>query len=224
MMKKLTALVMLLVMALCCCTAQADETMQKFQPYTRMKLDVLEKYGFTTVAYDDFTFTAEFRPAMNTINCASNSEYDDKYTIEMVIKADYSGGYCHVFPYLIFTRKGSYTYYDDVMETVYIRNGENRYKVDVSGCARYSNGNGTAMDISAEVLGMRGMPILEEIINSNNTIHVKFDNYGGSDITLSAEDIEVLANFYNACKEAGFCEQMSLSLYDDYSTITQFNK
>ena len=42
MMKKLTALVMLLVMALCCCTAQADGTMKKFQPYTDVKMDVLE--------------------------------------------------------------------------------------------------------------------------------------------------------------------------------------
>ena len=41
-MKKLTALVMLLVMALCCCTAQADGTMKKFQPYTDVKMDVLE--------------------------------------------------------------------------------------------------------------------------------------------------------------------------------------
>ena len=229
MMKKLTALVMLLVMALCCCTAQADETMQKFQPYTDVKMDVLEKYGFMASSYDEFAFTAEFRPMVNTIKCKSNSKYDDEYTIEMDIKVVYSGNSCTLFPRLIFTRKGTGTYYDNAMETVYIRNGENRYQVDVSGCYRYSKsskyGDGTATDSSVEVLCSNGIAMLKDIANIDNSIHVRFDYYGGKDITLSVTDKAALKKFYDACEEAGIFEQDALyTLQDDFSAITLLNK
>lgn len=226
MMKKLTALVMLLVMALCCCTAQADETMQKFQPYTKVKMDVLEKFGFTTKSYDDFAFTAELQPSTDTISYADSY---DTYTIQMDIKVVYSGKNCTLYPRLIFTRKGTYTYYDDAMEVVYIRNGENRYQVDVSGCYRYSKsskyGDGTATDSSVEILCSDGGAMLKDIVNSNNTIHVKFDYYGGSDITLSSDDKEALKKFYDACVLAGIFKQDALyTLQDDFSAITLLNK
>lgn len=101
-MKKLTALVMLLVMALCCCTAQADETMQKFQPYTDVKMDVLEKYGFTTNNYDDFAFSAELTPANSSISYTEGGSYiKDTYSIRMDVKVVYSGGECVIVPRLI---------------------------------------------------------------------------------------------------------------------------
>ena len=225
-MKKLTALIMLLVMALCCCTAQADETMQKFQPYTDVKIDVLEKYGFTTKNYDDFAFTAEFRPSIYTI---SHADDYDTYTIQMDIKAVYSGNSCTLVPRLIFTRKGTYTYYDNRMETVYIRCGENRYKVDVSGCSRNSKsdkyGGGTATDSSVEILCGNGIAVLKDIANSDNSIHVRFDYYGGKDITLNSSNIAALKKFYDACEEAGIFEQDALyTLQDDFSAITLLNK
>ena len=226
MMKKLTALVMLLVMALCCCTAQADGTMKKFQPYTDMKMDVLEKYGFTTKSYDDFAFTAELQPSIDTISYADSY---DTYTIQMDIKAVYSGKSCTLYPRLIFTREGTYTYYDNRMENVYIRNGENRYQVDVSGCSRYSKsdkyGGGTATDSSVEILCGNGIAVLKDIANSDNSIHVRFDYYGGKDITLSVTDKAALKKFYDACEEAGIFEQDALyTLQDDFSAITLLNK
>ena len=231
MMKKLTALVMLLVMALCCCTAQADETMKKIQQHTDVKIDVLEKYGFTTTYYDDFLFTAELAPQKDTITCASNNpkNYPDEYTIQMDIRVVGSGTQCVLFPRLIFKRTGSTVYYDDRMATVYIRNGENRYSVDVSDCSRSSKSNqyggGTATDSSVKVLRADGISMLQDIANSNNTVHLKFDYYGGSDITLSAENKKALTNFYNACLEAGIFEQEALfAIQDDYSIITLFNK
>lgn len=233
MMKKLTALVMLLVMALCCCTAQADGTMKKnqpytemkkFQPYTDVKIDVLKKYGFTTKNYDDFAFTAEFKPSIDTI---SHADDYDTYTIQMDIKVVCSGNSCTLVPRLIFTRKGTHTYYDNHMETVYIRCGENRYKVDVSGCSRYSKSEkygGTATDSSVEILCYNGIEMLKDIANSDDEIHVKFDYYGGNDITLSAENKKALTNFYNACLEAGIYSQEALfAMQDDYSVITLFN-
>lgn len=58
-----------------------------------------------------------------------------------------------------------------------------------------------------------------------NPIHVRFDYYGGKDITLSAADIAALKKFYDACEEAGIFERDALyTLQDDFSAITLLNK
>lgn len=227
MMKKLTALVMLLVMALCCCTAQADETMQKFQPYTTVKMDVLEKYGFTTSNYDDFAFTAELSPENHTISHTEDSLFEDTFSITMDLKVVYSETGTIVAPRLIFERSGRYTYSASKMKNIYIRIGENRYKVDVSDCSR-SSGTSKATDSAVEVLRDVGVLLLKDIANSDDEIHANFDVsqfWEFSDITLTSEDKEMLKNFYNACEEAGVFEQEALyTTQDDYYIITRFNK
>ena len=225
MMKKLTALVMLLVMALCCCTAQADGTMQKFQPYTTVKMDVLEKYGFTTSSYDDFAFTAELSPENHSISYTVDL-YKDTFSIIMDLKVVYSETGTIVAPRLIFQKSGSVTYSSSKMENIYIRIGENRYKVDVSDCSRSSSNKAT--DTAVEVLRDVGVMMLKDIVNSDDEIHVNFDVsqfWDFSDITLTSEDRETLKNFYNACEEAGVFDQEALyATQDDYYIITRFNK
>jgi hypothetical protein len=222
MMKKLTALVMLLVMALCCCTAQADETMQKFQPYTTVKMDVLEKYGFTTNNYDDFAFTAELTPENNKISDTVDGLWSDTYSIRMDVKVVYSEIGCVAVPRLIFTRSGEWTYSTDRMEEVYIRIGENRYKVDVSDCSRSSSSkSSTATDRSVEMVCDIGALMLKDIANTNEEVNVKFS---GHSFTLTSADKKALTTFYNACVEAGIFEQTMLeAMTDDYSIITLFN-
>lgn len=223
MMKKLTALVMLLVMALCCCTAQADETMQKFQPYTDVKMDVLEKYGFTTNNYDDFAFSAELTPANSSISYTEGGSYiKDTYSIRMDVKVVYSGGECVIVPRLIFSRSGNMTYYDDRMDTVYIRIGENRYKVDVSGCSRSSSSkSSTATDTSVEVVCDIGAEMLNDIATTDEEVQVKFST---ASFTLTSANKAALTKFYNGCVEAGIFEQTTVKVMtDDYSIITQFN-
>ena len=67
--------------------------------------------------------------------------------------------------------------------------------------------------------------MLKDIANSDNSIHVRFDYYGGKDITLNSSNIAALKKFYNACEEAGIFEQDALyALQDDFSAITLLNK
>ena len=112
------------------------------------------------------------------------------------------------------------------MENIYIRIGENRYKVDVSDCSRSSSNKAT--DTAVEVLRDVGVMMLKDIVNSDDEIHVNFDVsqfWDFSDITLTSEDRETLKNFYNACEEAGVFDQEALyATQDDYYIITRFNK
>ena len=88
-MKKLVALALTVIMVLSCVVALADDsTFDRFQPYTKVDLNVLKEAGYTS-SVDEYCFTAEFYPTDNILSYKVN---DDTYTITLDIKAVYSAG------------------------------------------------------------------------------------------------------------------------------------
>ena len=226
MKKRLVAVVLVAAMVLGCVSALAEEDVfARFQPYTNVDLSVFKSAGYTSY-YDEFKFNAELSPASNSIGGTVASLYKEIYTIKLDLKLIYSAGTCYVVPRMIFQRSGSHTYYDGSMSTVYIKNAENRYEVDVSGCSRSSNSkSGIALDSSVEPIRAAGYVMLTDLANSTgNSIMVSFN---GSEYPyeFTKDDKEVIASFYNDCVKAGVFEQESLYSYsDDYSIITLFNE
>ncbi len=220
-------MVLVLAMVLGCTAALAEEDVfARFQPYTNVDLSVFKNAGYTSY-YDQFKFSAELYPSSDTIEgTVGSSYYDETYTISVDLKLIYSAGTCYVIPRMIFKRSGYIPYYDGSMTVVYIKNAENRYEVDVSGCSRSSSSkSNTATDSSVEPIRAAGYVMLADLANSTgNRIVVSF-NSSYYPYELSESDKEVIASFYNTCVEAGVFEQEGLYSYsDDYSIITLFNE
>ena len=223
-MKRLIALVLgMLMLVSCMCAIAEDSTFAKFQPYTQVDLGVLEKAGFTS-SFDNYKFTAEFYPPTNTISGKDSFSGDDTLSITLDIKAVYSAGTCLLVPRMIFKRAGYLTYSDSRMADVYIRNGENRYHVDLSGVSRSSSSKYySATDTCVEPLRTRGLIMLADLATNPMDISVMFGN-SLVDFTLTDSDKAVFKTFYDTCKEAGIFDQNGLHEYsDNYYVVTLFN-
>ncbi len=222
-MKKIISVILLLTMVFSCMTAMAATSdIARFKDYTDVNLDVFINKGYNCY-YDDFEFMAEISPAKKIEVTTGSGSYADTYTIKLDIKVIYSAGSCVLVPRMIFTRKGFDTYCDDRMTDVYIKNGENRYIVDVSGCSRSSSSkNYTATDSSVEPMYVGGLVMLEDLAKYPKDITVKMGSYADT-ITLTAADKQLLKEFYNDCLEAGIFDQSFLIQSDDYSIRTLFN-
>ncbi len=139
-MKKFVSLMLLVVMFVSGISAIAETSdIERFQNYTDVDLSVFINKGYSC-DYDDFEFAAEIYPVNNKIVYEGTNDEgtNDTYTIKLDIKVVYSASSCVMVPRMIFTRSGYGIYYDDRMSDMYIKNGENRYVVDVSGCSRTS--------------------------------------------------------------------------------------
>ncbi len=192
---------------------------KRFADYTDVDLDVFINNGYSCY-YNDFEFSAEISPVNNTIT----NDVSDTYTIQFDIKVLYSAGSCVLIPRMIFKRSGMKTYVDDRMSNAYIRNGGNRYIIDVSGCSRSSSSKSyTATDSSVEPMYNSGRIMLEDLALYPQTVEVKIGSYASS-FTLTDEDKQVISNFYADCKEAGIFNQSCLNGTDDYYIRTLFNE
>lgn len=222
-MKKFISLVLCIAILLTSMSALADTSdIKRFAPYTDVDLNVFINKGYSCY-YDDFEFMAEISPANKEIKYATTGFTATTYTITMDIKVIYSAGTCTLVPRLIFKRSGSMPYYDDRMTDVYIKNGENRYIVDVSGCSRSTNSkSSTATDSSVEPMYVGGLVMLQDIAEYPQTISVKMGSFSDA-FTLTAEQQQQLKAFYEDCKAAGIFEQDFLLRTDDYSIKTLFN-
>lgn len=225
-MKKILAAVLACMLLLTAIPAMAETSdIARFADYTDVDLSVFIQKGYSCY-YNDFEFSAELSPENNTIKYQDNGGYfSDTYTIEFDIKVLYSAGSCVLIPRMIFRRSGDRTYYDDRMSDVYIRNGGNRYIIDVSGCSRSSSSkNSSATDSSVEPMYNGGRIMLEDLaLYPQTEIEVKIGSYATS-FTLTDEDKQVISNFYADCKEAGIFNQTFLNRTDDYSIRTLFNE
>lgn len=224
MMKKLIASILCIAIMLTSAIAFAETgDIKRFAPYTNVDLNVFIDKGYSCY-YDDFEFMAEISPANSTITYGSGGSYGDTYTINMDIKIIYSAGSCTLVPRLIFTRKGFNTYCDTSMKDVYIKNGENRYIIDVSGCSRSSSSkNYTATDTSVEPMYVGGWIMLQDIAEYPQTISVKMGSYADTH-TLTTAQQQQLKEFYEDCKAAGIFDQDFLLRTDDYTIKTLFNE
>lgn len=219
-MKKLVTITLCIAVLLTSMSALAETAdIKRFAPYTNVDLNVFIDKGYSCY-YDDFEFMAEISPVNNTITYGT----DDTYTIKMDIKVIYSAGSCTLVPRLIFTRKGMQTYIDSSMSDVYIKNGENRYIIDVSGCSRSSSSKSyTATDSSVEPMYVGGLIMLQDIAEYPQAISVKMGSFAESH-TLTAEQQQQLKAFYEDCKAAGIFDQDFLLRTDDYTIKTLFNE
>lgn len=220
-MKKIVSLVLLVAMLMTGMSAMAETSdIKRFADYTDVDLDVFINNGYSCY-YNDFEFSGEISPVNSKITYQNSY---DNYTIQFDIKVLYSAGSCVLIPRMIFKRSGMYTYYDDRMSKAYIRNGGNRYIIDVSGCSRSSSSkNSTATDSSVEPMYNGGRIMLEDLALYPQIIEVKIGSSGNS-FTLTAEDMQVISNFYADCKEAGIFNQPYLNDTDDYYIRTLFNE
>lgn len=220
MKKFITAILCLAILLTSTSAFAATADIKRFAPYTSVDLNVFIDKGYSCY-YDDFEFMAELSPA----NSAIQYEYKDTtYTITMDIKVLYSAGKCTLIPRLIFKRSGSKPYYDDRMTKVYIKNGENRYIIDVSGCSRSSSSKYyTATDSSVEPMYVGGLVMLKDIAEYPQAIQVKMGSYTDT-FTLTGPQQLQLKAFYEDCKAAGIFDQDSLLRTDDYSIKTLFNQ
>lgn len=220
-MKRIVSLLLMVAMLMTGLTAMAETSdIKRFQDYTDVNLDVFISKGYSCY-YNDFEFSAELSPASGAIQYKGE---DDTYSITMDIKVLYSAGSCVLIPRLIFKRDGQKTYFDDRMSKVYIRNGENRYIVDVSGCSRStSSKNYTGTDSSVEPMYAGGRIMLEDLALYPKSIEIKMGSYADR-FTLTAEDKEKISLFYADCVEAGIFNQTFLDNSDDYTIRTLFNE
>ncbi|MFR2457879.1 MAG: hypothetical protein ACLTAO_01760 [Christensenellales bacterium] len=219
-MKRIVNLVLLIAMLLVGTSAMADTSdIKHFAEHTDIDLDVFINNGYSCY-YDDFEFSAEIAPANNVIEYHG---YDD-YSIKMDIKVLYSAGSCMFIPRLIFERAITSTYFDDRMSKVYIRNGDNRYIIDVSGCSRSTSSKySTVTYKSVEPIRIGGRIMLEDLALYPQTIDVKMGSYGDV-FTLTDADKELINNFYTDCLEAGIFSQDCMIDTDDYYIRTLFNE
>lgn len=65
--------------------------------------------------------------------------------------------------------------------------------------------------------------MLEDLALYPQTVEVKIGSSGNS-FTLTAEDKQVISNFYADCKKAGIFNQKYLNGSDDYYVRTLFNE
>jgi len=223
-MKKLISTILCFAILLTSMSALAETAdIKRFAPYTNVDLNIFIDKGYSC-GYNDFEFTAEISPANSDIEYKKSiGGLETTYTIAMDIKVIYSAGKCTLVPRLVFTRSGYKPYADDRMTDVYIKNGENRYIVDVSDCSRRSSSKDyTATDRSVEPMFVGGLVMLQDIAEYPQTVTVKMGSYSDA-FTLTAEQQQQLKAFYEDCKAAGIFEQDFLLCTDDYSIKTLFN-
>ena len=122
--------------------ALADDNLQRFQPYTNVDLSVFEEAGYKC-DYDQWAFTAELNPTKNKISWTwkdpSFDSLSDDCSITMDIKVVYGAGNATLVPRFIIYRSGMNAYFDSRMDEIFIKNGENRYRIDATGVSRSSD-------------------------------------------------------------------------------------
>ena len=223
-MKRKSAVILTGIMLLFASSNVFASDLERFQPYTEVDLSIFDDAGWTCTV-DEWNFTAEVEPVKQIKKIEGDGSYKDSYSIKMDLKLVYSTGTCQVVPRLIFERSGMLTYFDDRMTNVYIRNGENRYRIDTRGCSRSSSAKtSTATDTSVEAMSLTGIPILEDLANSKYPIQVKIGDFA-STIDLTESDQDAIKEFYDTCEKAGIFDQLYLQIIeDDYEAITIFNE
>lgn len=220
-MKKALAWILLAVLLCSSTGALADiNDITRFQPYTKVDLSVFINKGYDCY-YDDFEFMAEIDPAGGDIVYSAR---DDEYTISMDIKILYNAGTCTLIPRMIFKRSGQKTYFDDRMSKVYIKNGNNRYIIDVANCSRSTNSKSyIGTDSSVEPIYSAGIIMLQDLATAPKNVVVKMGSY--TDVfTLKAVDLLLIKSFFEDCKAAGIFEQPNMGQADDYLIKTMHNE
>lgn len=226
-MKKALSILLLLSLALAAIPALADENLQRFQPYTNVDLSVFDSAGFSC-NYDKWGFTAELSPASNMITWKAvdpdySSFYDD-CSITMDIKVVYAAGSATLVPRFIIHRSGVNAYFDSRMDEIFIKNGENRYRIDATGVSRSTDSKSyTATESVVEPFYLSGCIMLADLANSSDDISVcinRVDEY-----TLTDADKSIIKNFYDTCEKAGIFNQDFInSRIDNAHIITLFNE
>lgn len=221
MKKHLVALVLCVMMLLGCTAARAeDDVFSKFQPYTSVDLSVFKEAGYKT-SYDEYAFTAELYPPTSKI--LNKDDYVSS-TITIDLKLVYSSGKCRIVPRMIFECTRYRCYSSDRLTNIYIKNGENRYQVDVSG-GSYSFGSSyQATGFSVEPISKTGTEMLADLAHSTYPIEVFFNGGINCTMTLTEKDKKIVSDFYDTCLKAGVFDQDTLYIFeDDYSILTLFN-
>ncbi len=223
-MKKTIALIIVFMSFLCTVPAFADKDMQRFQPYTDVDISVLENEGFTC-KYDEMSFTAELSPKTSEITWGEKGDFKDQYRVTLDIKVIYAAGKAVFIPRLIFRREGWHTYFDDLMDEVSIKNGENRYRIDVSGVSRSTSSSSySATEQVVEPMGIVGLNMLKDIATNNKGIVIRIGS-SGDHYWLKTTESAAFIDFYNACEKAGVLSQEYLVAYTDHChIITLFNE
>ena len=136
----------------------------------------------------------------------------------------YAAGEATLIPRLIFYRQGWGTYFDNRMDEVLIKNGENRYRINVSGVSRYTDSkNYSATEQTVEPMCFVGYLMLKDIATGSSAVSIRFNSKTA--YTFTQEEKEAFAAFYNSCVKAGiYNQEYLLTNTDNYHIITLFNE
>lgn len=222
--KILLSLCLTMVLAAAAMPALADDTdYQYFAPYSAIDVNIFKEAGFTC-GFDNMQFAAEL-DAPETISYSdSGTSYTISFDLRMLWNS-YNASATWI-PRIYLYTNGSSPRWDNTLNTVYIKAGENRYQLTVSDVYRYeSSSSWTASESVTERIGQNGLAMLEYIAATTHPVEVRFNTRAA--FTLTDEHIAAIRSFLDTCRKAGVFAQPEVYLYDDslrFRTITLFNQ
>ena len=207
--------------------ALADNLYEDTAPYSSADLTGFKNAGYKSY-YDSMRFIAELT-GPSTISKTLYDNYgslpDGTYTLQPNLRMTWNGTQCTWIPRLLIGSSGYYTYSDDAMNILYIKVGQNRYSVDISGVSRSTKSKEyNATESGVIPFGPDGLAVLKYICSATETVSLRI-NTSRQIFTLSSGDITILKNFLSACEAAGIFNQPGFLSYDDtFGAITLFNQ
>lgn len=227
-MKKVLAFLFAFVLIGCVSFTYAEETTvyDNFAQYGSVDCKVFSDNKYKC-SYDSFEFTAEISPETPYLDVSFSkkdgqyveaSSYDDKdeatgyklnndIRLSVDIKMLYDGLNCCYYPRLIFRDRYSLSY-NSTPDQIIIKNGENRYRIMVSGATTYreSSSFGTYETFyNAIPFGPKDYEVLKEIAEGKYATSIKIGDHGY--MYLKEKDYADLKAFLDICEQAGVFDQ-----------------
>lgn len=208
---------------------QRMRTYAGFIKYTDVNCEVFVQAGYIC-SYDDIEFTAEITPeekALRFIN--EEGKKEENYNVSFDIKMVYMGGNkCKLIPRIIFQEE-RYTKYGehDTLSKVLLKNGENRYILNVSNVSTVSYNEDyigrVEKDKAVYLIGVNTVAALRDIVSSKDLD--KAIRVGYYTKRLDRYCINQIKSFLDTCEHAGIFEQEDFKKCDDSCVVlTQFNE
>lgn len=201
---------------------------QGFEKYTEVNCSVFADAHYECT-YDDIQFTAEIAPPKEHVIELKKDKDDISYsTIAFDVKMIYNGEKkCSLLPRIIFKEKRHPRYGEyESLSKVYLKNGENRYVLDLSNVSTVS-GNSEyfgrqELDTAVYPIGPNTVSALKDLFSSGDLDKAIKVGYESKRLDLTT--INQIKSFIETCEQAGIFEQQDFKhLNDGCHVLTLFN-
>ena len=210
------------------------EPYDSFSSHTSVDCSVFENAGYRC-NFDDMEFNATIIPGEEYIDSSylikGKYKYDDlgnkeigDNAIGFKLKMVNIKGKAVIVPEFCVSKR-FIKQFGISIEKVYIKIGENRYVVQLSGINTFTEENGFfayETDESSVLLGAKDIGIFYEMVKDGYNSKIRL---GGTGIMeLTEKDISAIRDFLNVCERAGVFNQPELAEIENrFSVITKFN-